>query len=63
MAKVVGYDEAVKPRVTCRGCGAIIEYTKAEVQIRRGTDCGGGADGSEWVICPGCGDKATIRSW
>lgn len=63
MAKVVGYDEAAKKRVTCKQCSAIVEYTDHEVKSYSGTDYGGGPDGQEWVDCPNCGGRAIIRSW
>lgn len=69
MAKVVGFDESAKNKVTCRsrgsraGCGAIIEYDARDVQTYHGRDISGGADGEEWVPCPNCGSKAVIRSW
>jgi DNA-directed RNA polymerase subunit RPC12/RpoP len=63
MAKVVGFDEKQKKRVTCRGCSAIIEYVANEVKRRDGTDISGGPDGEEWVRCPNCGGRAIIRSW
>lgn len=67
MAKVVGFDEQAKQKVTCRlkgtGCGAIVEYDGRDVQRRSGVDYSGGSDGEEYVICPNCGGKAIIRSW
>lgn len=66
MAKVVGFDDSVKKKVTCRGtkgCGAIIEYFPGEVKSKHGTDYGGGSDGMEYLFCPNCGEKAVIRSW
>lgn len=69
MAQVVGYDNSAKSRITCKsspyriGCGAIIEYTKNDVKSYSGTDYGGGSDGREWIVCPGCGGDITLRSW
>jgi hypothetical protein len=69
MATIIGYDEAQKKRITCSsssyrtGCGAIIAYTKPDVRSYSGTDISGGADGREWVVCPGCGQEVTIRAW
>lgn len=63
MAKVIGFDETVKPKVMCHGCGAIIEYSKVEVQEYHGKDYSGGSDGMTWITCPNCGDKAIISSW
>ena len=64
MAKVVGYDEQVikQYRVTCRSCGAIIEYIKTEIKERTYT-CMGDPSGHTYVECPACGEDARIRSW
>ena len=50
--KVIGFDEAVMRKVTCRSCGAIIEYAPNEVKPADYTDeeivvCG--------ITCPNCG--------
>ncbi len=63
MPTVVGFDEKVKKRVTCKNCSAIIEYVPNDVKHYNGTDYSGGSDGMEWVDCPNCGGKAVIRSW
>lgn len=63
--KVIGFDESITPRlrVTCRGCGAIIQYTTYEVQSYSGKDYSGGSDGREWIVCPNCGTPIILRSW
>lgn len=69
MAKVIGFDDNAKSRVTCSGrkldpgCGAIVEYTKADMRSYSGTDYGGGSDGMEWVDCPNCRKRIVLRSW
>jgi DNA-directed RNA polymerase subunit RPC12/RpoP len=63
MAKVIGFDDNLKKRVSCKNCSAIILYVKNDVKSYSGTDYGGGPDGHEWVDCPNCGKKAIIRSW
>ena len=63
MVKVVGRDESVVKRITCRGCASILEYTQNEVKSYHGRDISGGADGREWVNCPCCGGEVIIRSW
>lgn len=63
MPKVVGKDETVAKRITCRGCGSINEYYKNEVHKYNGRDYTGGADGREWIICAECGKEVIIRSW
>lgn len=64
MAKVVGRDETVVKRITCRKCAAIVEYTPNEVRnLYSGTDMGGGADGADGFNCPSCGGEIYTRSW
>lgn len=62
MVKIIGRDEAVVKRVTCRECAAILEYTPSETKESNGTDYSGGSAGTQWVDCPN-GHKAIIRSW
>lgn len=69
MATVVGYDNSAKSRITCKsssyriGCGAIVEYSRLDVKEYRGTDYSGGADGRDWIVCPGCGAEIVLKSW
>lgn len=56
-------DPAVVKKISCRGCGARLEYVPNDVRSRHGTDYGGGPDGAEWVDCPRCGKQVIIRSW
>lgn len=65
MAEIVGQDptwEEVKHRVTCKGCGAIIEYRPEEVLERLYTIMGDNS-GHNYVPCPRCAKDARIRSW
>jgi RNase P subunit RPR2 len=63
VAEIEGYDDSVKKRCTCKNCGAIIKYVKADIRTYRGKDWGGFDSGNEWIKCPGCGEDITIRSW
>ena len=63
MAKVIGFNELLKKRCSCKQCSAIIEYTPGEVKENRGRDYSGGPAGREWIICPNCGKEVTIKSW
>lgn len=62
MAKVVGFSKEVKKklRVTCRDCGAIIEYIRSEVKVARYT-CMGDPSGHEYVTCPNCPNGGDAR--
>ena len=57
MATVIGYDQSVKLRCTCRSCSAIVEYVPNEVKSYVHRDYGGGADMIYYIFCPGCGEK------
>lgn len=50
-------------RITCKHCGARLEYVPNDIQVYHGRDYGGGPDGQEWVDCPNCKKKAIIRAW
>lgn len=64
MVKVVGYDDALKKRATCRHCSAINEYLPKDVKnLWRGTDYGGGSDGADGFKCAECGKDIHVRSW
>ena len=64
MPTVVGVDDTVRKRVTCRGCGSIIEYMPIEVrELWRGKDYGGGDAGAEGFNCPKCNAEIRTRSW
>lgn len=64
MVKIVGRDESVVKRITCRKCAAILEYTPSEVRnLYSGTDYSGGSDGADGFNCPNCGSEVYTRSW
>jgi hypothetical protein len=47
----------------CPHCRSLIGYVPNDVKSYHGTDYGGGPDGREWVVCPGCGKDITLRTW
>jgi hypothetical protein len=55
--------KSVVKRITCKNCGARLEYAPNDVKECHGHDLGGGPDGQEWVSCPNCKKRAIIRSW
>ncbi len=59
MVKVVGRDESVVRRVTCRSCASILEYTLSEVDSYVDHDYGGGSDTVYYIRCPSCGNTIT----
>jgi RNase P subunit RPR2 len=63
MVQIVGKDQSVYKRITCRNCATILEYTPNEVQKRVTKDYGGGTDVTEYIQCPNCAKDVTVRSW
>lgn len=63
MATIVGKDDTVKKRATCRKCSSIVEYLPIEVKKYSGRDISGGPDGKEWIDCPCCQEEIIIAAW
>lgn len=64
MPKVVGFDEAVMKKATCRKCGAINEYRPNEVVVLwSGQDYGGGSDGAKGFKCGYCNEHVIVERW
>jgi len=63
MAKVIGFDEKAKKKITCGECSAIVEYVPHEEQSYVHHDYGGGSDTIHYIICPNCGEQITTRIW
>ena len=63
MVKVIGKDLNKVHKATCKSCASILEYTLSEIKKYRGTDWGGGPDGTDWIDCPSCGHQVILRSW
>jgi hypothetical protein len=66
MVKMVGIDKKIAKRVSCRECGAILEYMPNEVKTYR-TSCMGETGTAWYVDCPNFKDGeephfAVIRS-
>ena len=52
MVKIIGFDESVYKKFTCRECGAIVQYTPSEDKFTDRTDEGTRIKG---LSCPACG--------
>lgn len=63
MAKIVGKDDSVVKRVTCRNCASILEYVPCEVRENYSTDYTGDKDYYKYILCPCCGKQATVTSY
>lgn len=55
MIKIVGQDGSIARRVTCRNCGAILEYTPHDLKELQTKDITGSADITFCLKCPQCG--------
>jgi hypothetical protein len=64
MVKVVGQDNSVAKRITCRNCGAVNEYVPLDVrELSRGRDYGSGSDGSDGFNCGQCQKEIVTKAW
>ncbi len=46
--------------VTCSNCGALLEYTNADVKESIHRDYGGGSDTVRRIECPKCRDTVNV---
>ena len=62
MPTVVGKDQTVYKRITCKHCGAINEYTPNEIKdIRTNQDYLGGYELYKGFSCAGCGKEIFVK--
>ena len=60
MAKVVGRDESVVKRITCRSCASVIEYSLTELRdVKVNMDYLGDYYIVKALNCPNCGYLVT----
>ena len=57
MVNVVGKDDNLYKRITCRKCASILQYLPIDLRNQKSTDYGGGTDYVEFIICPTCGNE------
>lgn len=63
MPEVVGKDESVYKRITCKHCGSINKYFPNEVRILyQGKDISGCTEIDYGFNCAGCGKEVITRS-
>jgi hypothetical protein len=63
MAKVIGEALELVKHTTCKNCAARLEYVQAEVREHNGHDYTGGSEGYEYIKCPRCMKRVTLRAW
>lgn len=62
--KVIGQDQSLVKKITCRHCGAINEYLPIDVRnLYSGRDYSGGSDGRDGFNCGQCNKEITTYSW
>lgn len=61
MVKIVGTDEKYVHRKSCRNCAAMLEYTLSEVTRSFTSDWTGSRDEWNYIICPKCSYKVTVK--
>lgn len=59
MVEVLGKEEGLKKRCTCRKCGNILAYWPNEVRKHRYSDYTGSSDTVFYIMCP-CGEEVTL---
>ena len=45
----------------CKNCGATLEYVPKDIQERKISDYTGDTDVVQYIVCPQCSDKQTVR--
>jgi DNA-directed RNA polymerase subunit RPC12/RpoP len=61
--KIVGQDNSVVKEITCRNCGARLQYTPSDEKRDYTSDYLGGKDYYNYIRCVGCGKKVTTRNY
>lgn len=54
MVQVVGKDQTVYKRVTCKKCGSVLEYAPIEIMKSQSRDITGCTEVREYINCPTC---------
>jgi len=60
MVEIVGKDESLKLRETCRKCGSILEFYPNEVKSHSGY-CMGDYETTFHIQCPTCSNDITLN--
>lgn len=63
MATIVGKDQSMTKRVTCRNCASIIEYNLVEEQRGYTSDYLGDKDYYSYIPCPCCGKQVKTKNY
>ena len=60
MVQIVGKDQRLVKRATCRNCASILEYTPNEARKRWYTDISQCREEIREITCPGCGQDLQV---
>lgn len=63
MAIVIGKDEQYVKRTSCYKCSSVIQYTLNEVQKDKQYDYTGSYDIVNYIQCPCCGHKISVKGY
>lgn len=62
VVEVVGQSEEEKRRRTCKNCGAILSYYRADVKVGKDADYTGDKDEYHYIDCPQCKERLYLKS-
>lgn len=48
-------------QVVCKNCGSTLEYMPRDIKSYTSTDYGGGTDVHDYILCPTCSNKVSVR--
>lgn len=58
---IVGKDQTVVKRVTCRNCASLLEYTQSDTRkIKHSCDYLGDCEIDDGITCPNCGKDVIL---
>ena len=56
-------DPELVKRISCKSCGARLEYMPIDVLTSKYKDISGCGSGDDYIVCPCCSKWVIIRSW
>lgn len=57
----VGQSDESKRRVTCKNCGAVLEFLPKDVQYMSLSCMGESAGGYDYIVCPDCESQVETK--
>jgi hypothetical protein len=62
MIKIVGNDETVVKRCTCKNCSSILEYTMSDTVTDYYTDHLRSREYFKYILCPKCNYQIVVKT-